>query len=164
MYTHRDGKWDVFYKLHVHVSALGDKRHTPNDMDLFLVLNKLDHGGKRVPFNGSVGNQKDTLSRAYQRASLRLLDAEKSTDAIPYLAFDEMKLLSEGEIVTLDIPFPPTSVWFDAGEALELTIASHEVYRAPPYFKRAANVPGTHRIHFGGQYDSYLQVPIVPVS
>ncbi|NUW71710.1 CocE/NonD family hydrolase [Vibrio mediterranei] len=146
-------------KLKLFVSL---EESSSNDIDLFAVLNKRDRSGNRVPFNGTVGNQQDTLSRGYQRASLRKLDEQKSTDIIPFLAFDEHQYLSENEVVELTIPFPPVSVFFEKGEALELTLSSHETYQSAPFFKRPdANIDGKHRIHFGGQYDALLQLPLI---
>ena len=37
-----------------------------------------------------------------------------------------------------------------------------EQYHSPPYIKDASFNRGKHVLHFGGKYDSYLLVPIVP--
>ena len=134
-----------------------------NDFNIFAVLNKYDSTGKRVPFYGTVGNREDVITRAYMRASLRELDQEKSTEAIPQQSFKKYHQVSPGEIVCLDISFAPTSVFFYAGETLELTLASFEVFQSAPFYKdNSLNKGGEHVIHMGGKYDSFLQLPHIP--
>ena len=149
-------------KLKVWMSLKADQQKL-DDFNLFTVLNKYDKNGNRVPFYGTVGNKEDVITRAYMRASLRALDEVISTDSIPQQAFKSYQKLKPGEIVCLEIPFAPTSVFFFAGETLELTLASYEVFQSAPFFKNnALNKGGTHVIHTGGAYDSFLQLPIIP--
>ncbi len=134
-----------------------------NDFNVFTVLNKYDEKGNRVPFYGTVGNTQDVITRAYMRASLRALDEAKSTDIIPYHSFSSYQKLLPGEIVQLEIPFAPTSVFFHAGETLKLTLASYEVFQSAPFMKNnSLNKGGEHVIHMGGKYNSFLQLPIIP--
>ncbi|MEM7107171.1 MAG: CocE/NonD family hydrolase, partial [Bacteroidota bacterium] len=134
-----------------------------DDFNLFTVLNKYDKNGKRVPFYGTVGSKVDVITRGYMRASLRALDDKKSTDIIPYQSYVAHQKLEPGEVVNLEIAFPPTSVFFYAGETLELTMASYEVYQNAPFFKdNSLNSGGEQVIHMGGKYDSYLQLPVIP--
>ncbi|MDH3711752.1 MAG: CocE/NonD family hydrolase [Cyclobacteriaceae bacterium] len=134
-----------------------------DDFNLFTVLNKIDENGKRVAFYGSVGADEDVLTRGYLRASLRELDKEKSTDIIPYHSFKQYQKLKPKEIVCLEIPFPLTAVFFKKGESLELSLASYEIFQSPPYFKdKSLNKGGEHIVHIGEQYDSYLQLPVIP--
>ncbi len=42
---------------------------------------------------------------------------------------------------------------------MQLIVASREIIHSPPYFKDASFNRGTHVLHFGGEYDSYLLVP-----
>ncbi|WP_375562675.1 CocE/NonD family hydrolase [Bernardetia sp. OM2101] len=134
-----------------------------NDFNVFTVLNKYDKTGKRVPFYGTVGNKEDVITRAFMRASFRELDKEKSTDIIPYHLFKGHKKINSGEIICMEIPFPPTSVYFYEGETLELTLASYEIYPHLPMYKdNSLNTGGEHVIHTGGKFDSFLQLPIIP--
>lgn len=134
-----------------------------DDFNLYAVLNKYDKTGNRVPFYGTVGNKEDVITRAYMRASLRELDAEKSTEIIPLQAFKQYKAVKAGEIVQLDLAFAPTSVFFYAGETLELSLAAYELYQRAPFFKdNSLNQGGQHVIHIGGGYDSFLQLPVIP--
>ena len=138
-------------------------KENQDDFNVYLVLNKYDKKGKRVPFYGTVGNTEDVITRAYMRASIRELDIEKSTEIIPRQLFQREQKVKPGEIVCLEIPFAPTSVFFHANETLELTIASFEVFQCAPFFKdNALNKSGKHVIHVGGKYDSFLQLPVIP--
>ena len=134
-----------------------------DDFNVYAVLNKYDADGKRVPFYGTVGNTEDVITRAYMRASLRELDTEKSTEIIPFQSFRSYQKLTKGEPVFLEIPFAPTSVFFYAGETLELTLASFEIFQSAPFVKdNSLNKGGTHVIHMGGRYHSFLQLPVIP--
>lgn len=84
-----------------------------DDMDLFVFLHKLDAGGKRfevtnvpghsplprvLPRNGaSVLKYKASDGRL--RVSVRHLDEQTSTDAVPVHSFDRVEKLSPGQIV-----------------------------------------------------------------
>mgnify|MGYP001799486591 CR=1 FL=1 len=149
-------------KLKVWMELQSD-RHQMKDFNVYTVLNKYGKNGRRVPFYGTVGSKIDVITRGYMRASLRGLDEEKSSDIIPYQSFESYQKVLPGEVACLEIPFAPTSVFFYAGETLELTIASYEVFQNAPFYKdNSLNKGGKHVIHMGEQYDSYLQVPVIP--
>ncbi len=134
-----------------------------DDFNIYTVLNKKDRQGRRVPFYGTVGSKVDVITRGYMRASLRVLDEARSSDIIPFQSFKGYKKVGPREVVCLEVPFAPTSVFFRAGETLELTVASYEVFQNAPFFKdNSLNRGGRHIIHIGGQYDSYLQLPVIP--
>ena len=133
-----------------------------DDFNVFTVLNKYDKAGKRVPFYGTVGSRIDVITRGYMRASLRALDEGKSTEIIPYQSFKSYQNVNPGEIICLEIPFAPTSVFFHAGETLELTVAAYEVFQNAPFFKdNSLNKYGKHVVHMDSQHDSFLQLPII---
>jgi len=69
--------------------------------------------------------------------------------------------LKAGEIVQVDIALYPSSTFFAAGETVQLILASREIIPSPPYIKDASFNRGTHVLHFGGEYESYLLVPKV---
>jgi predicted acyl esterase len=84
-------------------------------------------------------------------------------------------MLHPGEIVPVDIAIMPASEVFHAGEQLRLIIAGHE-FSAPPSDAKLSGmlafmhplppVPtknsGVHVIHGGGDYESFLQIPVIP--
>ena len=128
-------------------------------MGLFIAVNKLDREGKSVPFYGSVGINKDMVTRGWCRVSRRELDPVESTEWHPVTKGTSEHKLNAGEIVPVDIALCPSSTFFLAGEVLQLILASDEIIPSPPYKKDASFNFGKHVLHFGGEYDSYLQVP-----
>ncbi|NRB47274.1 MAG: CocE/NonD family hydrolase [Saprospiraceae bacterium] len=150
-------------KLKVWMELRTPDHSRQDDFNLYVVLDKRDPNGQRVPFYGTVGNRNDVITRGYMRASLRALDVEKSTDITPHQSFQSYQTLNPDEVVCLTIPFPPTSVFFRAGESLALMVAAYEIYQNAPMMKdNSLNEGGSHVLYFGGEYDSYLQLPIIP--
>ena len=137
---------------------------SPDDMAMFLAVNKLDQDGVSVHFNGSVGNKKDMVTRGFCKVSRRELDPAESTDWHPVLKGTSERKLQAGEIVPVDIELYPSSTFFSIGETLQLIIASSEIIPSPPYKKSVDCNNGKHVLHFGGKYDSYLLVPKMPSS
>ena len=156
-----DTELSGYMKLRVWVEARPEKagQETPDDIGLFVAVNKLDRDGNPVHFYGSVGNTKDMVTRGWCRVSLRELDLVESTEWHPVQKGAGEQKLKAGEIVPVDIALYPSSTFFVAGETVQLIVASREIIPSPPYFKDASFNRGTHVLHFGGRYDSYLLVP-----
>jgi putative CocE/NonD family hydrolase len=159
-----DTELSGYMKLRVWVEARPENagQETPDDMGMFVAVNKLDRNGNPVHFFGSVGNTKDMVTRGYGRVSRRELDPEESTEWHPVPKGAREQKLKAGEIVPVDIALYPSSTFFAAGESIQLIVAPHEIIPSPPYIKDASFNRGTHVIHFGGDYDSYLLVPTIP--
>ena len=134
----------------------------PGDMAMFVAVNKLDRNGNAVHFNGSVGNNKDMVTRGCLKVSRRELDPVESTEWHPILKGDSEQKLDAGEIVPVNIELYPSSTFFAAGEALQLILAADEIIPSPPYEKSVEGNHGQHVLHFGAEYDSYLLVPKMP--
>jgi len=134
----------------------------PDDMGMFIAVNKLDRDGNSVPFNGTVGLNKDMVTRGWCRVSRRELDPTESTEWHPIQNGASEQKLKAGEIVPVDIELYPSSTFFSAGESLQLIIAAEEIIPSPPYKKDASFNHGKHVVHFGGKFDSYLLVPEIP--
>ena len=104
------------------------------------------------------------------RASHRELDPSKTTHYQPYHLHTSEQLLKPGEIVPLDIEIWPHSRIWHKGEKLRVNISGpHDADLhdddAPEYVKNNAWITrnkGSHIIHTGGKYDSYIQVPVIP--
>ena len=142
-----------------------------NDMDLFVRLQKLDADGNPAYHYSVEGNTEfDCYSgpTSRQRVSLRKLDPEKSTVNEPFHPFNESQKLSPYEIVPVEIGLFPTGLLFHKGESVELQIAGHCFYTVPGGFgsllKMGIDNNGDHIIHAGGEYDSKLIVPFIPVE
>jgi predicted acyl esterase len=133
-----------------------------DDMDLFLLVEKLDSDGTPLvpsqlaamyfpaPPPGAPGRQ---------RVSLRGLDNDKSTDFLPVHAFTTPQKLNAGEIVPVDVAIMPTAMRWHAGQQLKLTIAG--TYVKGPGLPLPTLNHGTHIVHTGADHASYLQVPVV---
>ncbi len=154
-----------------------------NDMDLFVIMSKLstkgeDLGLTYVNDRASFGNtnpQKikmwspvttDSLypgSMGRMRVSRRKLDEDLSTDYFPIQAHDCDEYLEPGQIVPVEIEIWPISRIWHKGQAIRITVQG--VYKREgwtfaehPEFTNKGN----HIIHAGGEYDSYLQIPVIP--
>jgi predicted acyl esterase len=136
-------------KLHLWVEVAG-----ANDMDLFVVVQKIDDNGKVLRTENGYEGPGGSL-----RASLRALDPKRSTDYQPVQAFRENEFLGPGQIVQLDIAIAPTGMLWHKGQQLRLTVAG-DVLKGIA----AAINAGNHIIHTGLKYESYLQLPIVPLK
>jgi predicted acyl esterase len=134
----------------------------PDDMAMFVAVNKLDRDDIPVHFNGSVGITMDMVTRGCCRVSRRELDPTESTEWHPVQKGVSEQKLKSGEIVPVDIELYPSSTFFSAGESLQLIIASNEIIPSPPYKKSVDCNHGKHILHFGGKYDSFLLVPMIP--
>jgi putative CocE/NonD family hydrolase len=156
-----DTELSGYMMLRVWVEARPEKTGeiSPDDMAMFIAVNKLDLDRNRVHFNGSVGNKRDMVTRGSCKVSRRELDPVESTEWHPVLKGTSEQKLKAGEIVPIDIELYPSSTFFSVGETLQLIIASDEIIPSPPYKKSVDCNHGTHVLHFGGKYDSYLLVP-----
>jgi predicted acyl esterase len=146
-----------FMKLCVWVEA-----EAHDEMDLFLTVQKLDANKNLLPT--SVIDQPHPGAWSKMRVSRHKLDEELSTDYRPVQSYDEEQKLSKGEIVTFEAPFFPFSRIWHKGEYLRLMITGRYV-RDPSWFEPLSwktDNKGDHIIHTGGNFDSYLQIPIIP--
>ncbi len=132
-----------------------------DDMDLFINIQKLDEEGNWLPV--SVLGEPHPGSWGKMRASARTLDPKLSTDYRPVQAHRDEQKLEPGEIVPVDIEIWPSSRLWHKGQQLRVQIAGH--YIREGWFERLewdTNNKGNHVIHTGGQYESYLQIPVIP--
>lgn len=142
--------------LHLYVEADGH-----DDMDLFVNIQKADADGNWIPWN--------TLDEPHPgawgklRVSARELDEKLSTKYNPVLKHKTVQKLSAGEIVPVDIAIVPSARIWHKGEKLRIQIAGR--YIREGWFEPLAwdtDNKGKHIIHTGGQYESFIQVPVIP--
>lgn len=161
-------------KAHLWVEA-----HGADDMDLFVLVQKLDafgtplqqftvpnqsamnhdltdHGATILRYKGSDGRL---------RVSARHLDETLSTDDVPAHSFDRIEKLSPGEIADIEIELFPIGLAFHAGEQLRFVISARNILGTlmPAIEEYAGTNSGQHIIHTGGEHASYLQLPIMAV-
>ncbi|HZZ02791.1 CocE/NonD family hydrolase [Paraburkholderia sp.] len=159
-------------KAHLWVEARGSE-----DMDLFVLVQKLDAYGTplqqfTVPNQGALAQditERGASILRYKgsdgrlRASMRFLDKTLSTDAVPAHTFDRIEKLSAGEVVALEIDLLPIGLAFYPGEQLRLVISGRSLLGTmmPGTREYVPANSGTHVIHTGGAYASYLQLPVL---
>jgi predicted acyl esterase len=172
----RDTQLTGYLKAHLWIEAKDAK-----EADVFVLVEKLDKDGKLlIPDQTSAGQYfpvPPAGAHGRLRVSLRKLDPDLSTDFIPIQSFDQPQMLHPGEIVPVDIAIMPASEIFHEGEQLRMTIAGHD-FPAPPGAKAPSGllafmhplppVPthnaGVHVIHGGGDHQSFLQIPVIPIA
>jgi putative CocE/NonD family hydrolase len=131
-----------------------------DDLDLFVVLRKLDSHGSEVFFSGYNGYARDGVAKGWLRASHRELDRSRSTPIRPWHSHTRVQKLSSGDIVPLEIEVWPSATLFEAGSTLQLTIQGHDAARYPAFRHGKLVNRGWHSIFTGGLYDSCLAVPL----
>ena len=144
-------------KLRLWVEAEGAK-----DMDLFVAIKKYDADGNEVTFFGKAGYAKTPVALGWLRVSQRELDLDRSTPLQPFLKHERSLKLSRGEVVPIEVEILPSSTLFRAGETLEVAIQGHDHFKHHALAHEKIVNQGRHVIHFGGEYDSHLLVPIIP--
>jgi predicted acyl esterase len=102
----------------------------------------------------------DGMLRASHYVSKSSLPGE-----FPLYTHEKSQKITTGSVVELDILFWPIGMVFEAGEGVMLRIAGHEL-RLPELGALRTSQPideniGKHWIHTGGNFASYLVVPVV---
>jgi len=148
-----------------------------DDMDLFVLVQKLDahgthlqeftipnqsamvqdlteHGASVLRYKGSDGRL---------RVSARHLDRALSTDSVPVHSFDRVEKLQSGDVVDIEIDLAPVGLVFYPGQQLRLVVSANNLLGAhmPATRDYIPQNSGTHVIHTGGDYASYLQLPVM---
>lgn len=112
-----------YMKLRVWVEARPGKvgEISPDDVAMFIAVNKLDRAGNSVHFHGSVGNKRDMVTRGDCRVSRRELDPVESTEWHPVQIGASEQKLKAGEIVPVDIELYPAVLSFRLGKPCNLS-------------------------------------------
>lgn len=145
-----------YMKLHMWVEADGH-----DDMDMFVNIQKLDTKGEWLPVDVLGEPHPGTWGK--MRVSHRSLDEDLSTDFQPIQSHLKEEKLSPGEIVPVDIEIVPISRFWHKGQSLRIQIAGR--YIREGWFEPLTwdtDNHGKHIIHTGGEYESYLQIPVIP--
>jgi predicted acyl esterase len=132
-----------------------------DDMDLFVLLRKLDAAGNDVFFYGYNGFAEDGVAKGWLRVSHRALDTERSRPGRPWHTHVQQQPVRPGEVVPVEIEILASSTYFEAGASLRLDVLGHDAANYPAFkHGRTAN-GGEHRVHTGGSYPSALLTPFV---
>lgn len=145
-----------YLTLRLYVEADGN-----DDLDLFVNVQKLSTSGEWLPTN--VLGQPHPGAWGKLRASRRELDEQKSTPFLPVLAQQSERKLAPGEIVAVDVPIWPTSRIWHGGQSIRVQVSGHYIREGwfEPLQWQTCN-KGSHVLHTGGMYQSYLQIPCIP--
>ncbi|WP_413497272.1 CocE/NonD family hydrolase [Carnobacterium maltaromaticum] len=151
-----------------------------DDMDVFVWVQKLDQFGTIlsefvVPNHGAAlqdFTQEGASALRYKgawgrlRASMRQLDSKLTTEEIPAYSFKQVEKLAQGEIVELEIALSPIGLAYKAGETLRVVISTKDELGSvmPGTPGCTPDNQGTHILHTGGEYASYLQLPVMQIS
>jgi predicted acyl esterase len=150
-----------YMKLHLWLSPIGS-----DDMDLFVGIEKYDKSGDRVPFAFADTKEDGSVALGWLRVSHRELDLTRSTPERPVLLHQRELRLAEGVPVPVEIEIWPSSTRFLAGEKLQVVVQGGDIHKYPGDVLAQRHFTirnkGQHVIHTGGQYDSYLLVPVIP--
>lgn len=149
---------------------------TADDMDIFVLLQKLDRHGTHlqqftVPNQGalmmdltetgaSILRYKGSSGRL--RASLRRL-APSASDIIPEHSFDTLEKLTPGTPVQVEIALSPIGLVLYPGEQLRLVVSGRSLIgnMMPDPAEYAPINQGKQILHTGQTHPSYLQLPIL---
>lgn len=135
-----------------------------DDADLFVTVKNIDPEGNVVYVDGA-NNPNTPVSQGWLRISHRKLDPKHSTDWLPVLTHDEIQKLTPNQVVPVEIEVWPTSMVFEKGHRLALSIGSKDGKGSRPFMhmdSNERNQKGMQTIHTGGSWDSYLLLPIIP--
>jgi predicted acyl esterase len=153
----KDTEITGFLKLHLWVEA-----EAANDMDLFVRIVKLDGNGAPLFQNSISYHYAGPDGRL--RVSQRQLDSSESSEERPGYTYRASETLAPGRIVPIELQIWPTGMVFHAGQQLQLVIAGYDYMLSRPADRLPVSSinKGTHVIHTGGRYDSYLLLPVIP--
>ena len=134
------------------------------DMDLFLTLRNIDAAGNEIMETGQQGTPVP-VAKGWLRASHRELDAELSLPYRPYHKHTRRLYLKPGEIVQVHVEIWPTSMVFKKGDRIRLDVQPRDGVGSQSYMHYHADYnTGTNTIHAGGEYESYLLLPVIPAK
>ena len=150
-------------KLRLFVSA-----ETTDDMDIFVVVEKLEGGKQRTPFIHWAVFDDGPAAFGWLRLSRRELDTEKSTEWQPVLTNQSELKVKPGEVTMADIEILPSGTRFAAGDSIRVRIKGRDIYSYPKpqlYSRHEDTVNiGVNAIHTGPGAESYLLIPVVELS
>jgi hypothetical protein len=155
-----------------------------NDADLFLIVRVFDPQGKELTFMGST-DPNTPIANGWLRASHRRLDPKRSLPYRPFHPHDRVEPLTPGKIYECDIEIISTCIVVPAGWQVALTVRGKDyeyegevsefgkkfVYGTrgtggmthnDPDDRHADVFGGKVKLYAGGQWGSYLLLPIIP--
>ncbi len=156
------------------------------DADIFVVLRVFAPDMKEIVFQGAI-DPHTPVGQGWLRASHRKLDSALTQPWRPYHVHDEHQPLTPGVPVGLDIEILPTSIVVSKGSRIGLSIRGrdyeygggsggklsnfkNELLGCGPFLHddpldRPTDIfGGTTTLHFGGNTEAYLLLPVIPAK
>ena len=134
------------------------------DMDLFLTIRNIDADGNDVLETGQQGRPVP-VAKGWLRVSHRELDEELSLPYRPYHRHRRRLHLTPGQIVRVEVEIWPTSMVFRRGHRIRLDVQPRDGIGSAGYMHYHADYnTGTNTIYAGGERESYLLLPVIPVT
>ncbi len=134
------------------------------DMDLFLTLRNFDPGDNEDLETGQQGLHVP-VAKGWLRVSHCELDPALSLPYRPYHRHTRRQYLQPGEIVKVDVEIWPTSMVFRKGHRIRLDIQPRDGVGSASYMHYHADYnTGTNTVYAGGEYESYLLLPVIPAQ
>jgi len=154
------------------------------DADLFLIVRVFDPHGKEVTFFGST-DPNVPIANGWLRASHRRLDPARTLPYRPYHPHDRLEPLTPGEVYECDVEIVPSCIVVPAGWRVALSVRGKDyeyegeigefgkkfyygtrgtggMTHNDPDDRPAGVFGGKVKLHGGGQWGSYLLLPIIP--
>lgn len=134
---------------------------TSTDMAAQVQLRALDENGEPVAFAVEPDPAAE-LTAGVLKLSHRKEDPERSTDYRPYHTHLEQDAqpLVPGEVVEATVELVPATARLKKGWRLALFFSTNILGIYDPFDDYSKDA--TYTIYAGGDYDSYLQVPVIP--
>ncbi|MGP3533649.1 CocE/NonD family hydrolase [Microbacterium sp. RD1] len=140
---------------------------TTSDADLFVTLDNIRPDGTVATFEDASGLQ-GPVTKGWLRASHRVLDADASTEYRPVHAHRGATLLVPGEPTLLEIEIMPTSMIFEKGHRIRLSVKGGDdgentrFLHDDPVDRDPARLGGTVTVYTGGSRASSWLAPVIP--
>lgn len=163
----------ILTHLNVSASGLPGKKTVPSEVDIFITLRHMDAKGSEIFYTGTVGDPVP-VTKGWLRLSLRKVAENhpqhtswrphrqyRSTDALPVEA---------GVVYPVDIEVWPTNVIVSQGHRLVLEISSGDTQGAGLFEHNSEidrpgeKLEGLNSIHFGPEYENWIQLPLIPTE
>ena len=151
-----------YMKLRLYIECRGY-----DNMDMFIRVRKYGVNGQYLPVNCMGEPFVGTWGEA--RGARRELDAKLSTDYSPVQAHQKDEPMEQGQVYPIDIEILPTSRVWHKGETLNIHISPefmvniwYEDIRMTFVTDNGEPGQAKHVLHTGGQYESFLQIPVIP--
>jgi len=129
------------------------------DADIFVGVDKFNADGKKVSFQGN-DTEKGHVASGWLRLSQRRVDWSKSEKDRVFLAHDEVQKVIPKEVVQAYVEILPSGTLFKKGESISLVISNKDLKGAGDISHVNIN-RGKTMVHTGGEYQSYLEIPVL---